>query len=77
MLRCASSFLIATYEKVGLIRQDSHALPLEYFTRPLKTLCNIIAAYAKVRLIPRDLCALPLEHFTRTLKKTEKNEFRT
>jgi len=31
MLRCASSFVIATYAKVGLIPQDSRALLLELF----------------------------------------------
>ena len=28
MLRCAASFVIAAYEKVGLIPQDLRALPL-------------------------------------------------
>jgi len=28
MLRCAASFVTATYEKVGLIPQDLRALPL-------------------------------------------------
>ena len=38
MLRCASSFVAATYEKAGLTPQDSRALPLKlacpsgYFT---------------------------------------------
>jgi hypothetical protein len=33
-LRCASSFVIATYYKVRLIPQDSCALHLELFTVP-------------------------------------------
>jgi hypothetical protein len=32
MLRCASSFVNATYEKVGLIPKASRALPPEPFT---------------------------------------------
>lgn len=38
MLRCASSFVVATYEKAGLTPHDSRALPLKlacpsgYFT---------------------------------------------
>jgi len=35
MLRCASSFVIAAYEAVRLIPQESRALPLELFTKPL------------------------------------------
>jgi hypothetical protein len=31
MLRCASFFVTATYEKVGLIPQNFRALPLEHF----------------------------------------------
>jgi hypothetical protein len=34
MLRCASSFVIAAYETVRLILQESRALPLELFTKP-------------------------------------------
>jgi hypothetical protein len=30
MLRCAASFITATYEKVGLIPQDLRALPLAF-----------------------------------------------
>jgi hypothetical protein len=30
MLRCAASFVTATYEKVGLIPQALRALPLAY-----------------------------------------------
>ena len=33
MRRCASSFVIVTYIKVGLIPQASRALPLELFTK--------------------------------------------
>ena len=31
MLRCASSFGVAAYEKIRLLSQDSRALPLELF----------------------------------------------
>ncbi len=34
MLRCASSLVVATYEKVGLTPHDSRALPLMLFTKP-------------------------------------------
>ncbi len=34
MHRCASSFVTATYEKVGLIPHDSRALPLKLFETP-------------------------------------------
>ncbi|OHE23274.1 MAG: hypothetical protein A2X92_09485 [Syntrophus sp. GWC2_56_31] len=34
MLRCASSFVIAAYETVRLIPQESRALPLALFTKP-------------------------------------------
>jgi hypothetical protein len=34
MLRCVASFVIATYEKVGLIPRDLRALPLAHFTKP-------------------------------------------
>jgi len=33
MLRCAASFVTATYGKVGLILQDLHALPLANFAK--------------------------------------------
>ncbi|OPY86863.1 MAG: hypothetical protein A4E71_01344 [Smithella sp. PtaU1.Bin162] len=33
MLRCASSFVVATYEKVGLTPHDSRALPLALFIK--------------------------------------------
>lgn len=33
MLRCAASFVTATYEKVGLIPQALRALPLAHFTK--------------------------------------------
>jgi len=33
MLRCASSFVTAAYEKVGLIPHDSRALPLNFLKR--------------------------------------------
>jgi hypothetical protein len=33
MLRCASSLVVATYEKVGLTPHDSRALPLMLFTK--------------------------------------------
>jgi len=32
--RCASSFVIATYEKIRLIPQDSRALHLSIFEQP-------------------------------------------
>jgi hypothetical protein len=35
MLRCASSLVVATYEKVGLTPHDSRALPLRLFTKSL------------------------------------------
>jgi hypothetical protein len=35
MLRCASPFVVATYEKVGLTPHDSRALPLKLFTMSL------------------------------------------
>jgi hypothetical protein len=38
MLRCASSFVTAAYVKVGLILQDSRALPLELFMKSEKEL---------------------------------------
>jgi hypothetical protein len=34
MLRCASTFVIAAYERVRLIPQESRVLPLELFTKP-------------------------------------------
>jgi hypothetical protein len=34
MLRCASSFVIAAYDTVRRIPQDSHALPVELFPKP-------------------------------------------
>jgi hypothetical protein len=34
MLCCASSFVIAAYETVRFIPQESRALPLELFTKP-------------------------------------------
>jgi len=39
MLRCAASFVTATYVKVRLIPQDWRALPLEPFAKPLE-LCR-------------------------------------
>jgi hypothetical protein len=36
MLRCASSFVTAAYEKVGLIPHDSRALPLNFLKRHMK-----------------------------------------
>ncbi|PIP07190.1 MAG: hypothetical protein COX51_07120 [Syntrophobacteraceae bacterium CG23_combo_of_CG06-09_8_20_14_all_50_8] len=39
MLRCASSFVIAAYEKVRLTPQDSRALPAELFTKPSNLAC--------------------------------------
>ena len=33
MLRCASSLVVATYEKVGLTPHDSRALPLMLFAK--------------------------------------------
>jgi hypothetical protein len=38
MLRCASSFVTATYEKVGLIPQALRALPLEHL---IKSFCRL------------------------------------
>jgi len=37
MLRCAASFVIATYAEVRLIPQDLRALPLDLFTKPLQS----------------------------------------
>jgi hypothetical protein len=34
MLRCASPFVIAAYDKVRLTPQDSRALPAAFFTKP-------------------------------------------
>jgi len=36
MLRCAASFVTATYAKVGLIPQALRALPLANFPKSLK-----------------------------------------
>src|SRR3989339_2023039 len=36
MLRCASSFVVAAYDKVRLTPQDSRALPAELFTKPAR-----------------------------------------
>jgi hypothetical protein len=38
MLRCAASFVTATYKKVGLIPQDLRALPLEHL---IKSFCRL------------------------------------
>jgi len=35
MRRCTSSFVIAAYAKVRLIFQESCALPLDLYTKPL------------------------------------------
>jgi len=67
MHRCASSFVTATYEKVGLIPHDSRALPLNLFETPY---CKyVVAAYnlkvtrEKIRLTPKVLRAAHLRHF--------------
>ena len=39
MLRCASSLVITSYEKVRLAPQDSRALPAELFTEPSNLAC--------------------------------------
>jgi hypothetical protein len=63
MHRCTSSFVTATYEKVGLIPHDSCALPLKLFETPY---CKyVIAAYVKIRLAPKALCASHLSAFER------------
>jgi len=38
MLRCASSFVTAAYEKVRLIPQESRALSLELFAKPVRVM---------------------------------------
>jgi hypothetical protein len=63
MHRCSSSFVTATYEKVGLIPHDSRALPLKLFETPY---CKYVAAaYEKVGLTPRYSCASHLRAFER------------
>jgi hypothetical protein len=63
MHRCVSSFVTATYEKVGLVPHDSRALPLKLFETPY---CKyVVAAYEKIRLTPKALRALSLELFMR------------
>jgi hypothetical protein len=64
---CVSSFVTATYEKVGLVPHDSRALPLMLFETPH---CKyVVAAYnlkvtrEKIRLTPKALCAAHLGHF--------------
>jgi hypothetical protein len=41
MRRCASSFIIATYVRVGLIPQASRALPLALFTKSSEKNCLV------------------------------------
>jgi hypothetical protein len=42
MLRCAASFVTATYGKVGLIPQDLRALPLALLrSRPRFGICDV------------------------------------
>jgi hypothetical protein len=61
MHRCSSSFVTATYEKVGLIPHDSRALPLKLFETPY---CKyVVAEYEKIRLTPKALRAAHLGHF--------------
>jgi hypothetical protein len=36
MLRCAASFVTATYAKVGLVPQALRALPLEHFAKSVQ-----------------------------------------
>ena len=61
--RCASSFVTATYEKVGLIPHDSRALPLKLFEAPY---CKYVdAAYERIRLTPKTLRASHLIAFER------------
>jgi hypothetical protein len=63
MHRCVSSFVTATYEKVGLVPHDSRALPLKLFETPF---CKyVVAAYEKIHLTPKALRALSLELFMR------------
>jgi hypothetical protein len=58
---CVSSFVTATYEKVGLVPHDSRALPMKLFETPY---CKYIAAaYEKIRLTPKALRAAHLGHF--------------
>jgi hypothetical protein len=41
MLRCAASFVVATYAKVRLTPHDLRALPLNVFEQPLKcSMCH-------------------------------------
>jgi hypothetical protein len=69
MHRCVSSFVTATYEKVGLVPHDSRALPLKLFETPY---CKyVVAAYnlkvtrEKIRLTPKALRAAHLSTFER------------
>ena len=48
MLRCASSFVIAAYEKVRLTPQDLRALPAELFTEPSNLVC-FLTFYESIR----------------------------
>jgi hypothetical protein len=45
MLRCASSLVVATYEKVGLTPHDSRALPLGLFTMSLDWIASRNPSY--------------------------------
>jgi hypothetical protein len=61
MHRCVSSFVTATYEKVGLVPHASRALPLKLFETPY---CKYgVAAYVKIRLTPKALRAAHMGHF--------------
>ena len=66
MHRCVSSFVTATYEKVGLVPHASRALPLKLFETPY---CKYgVAAYVKIRLTPKALRAAQLSTFERHVK---------
>lgn len=55
MHRCASSFVTATYEKVGLIPHDSRALPLKLFETPY---CKYVGSECEqILLTPKALYA--------------------
>jgi hypothetical protein len=40
MLRCAASFVVATYAKVRLTPHDLRALPLKVFEQPQNSMCH-------------------------------------
>ena len=67
MHRCASSFVTATYEKVGLVPNASRALPLKLFETPYRKYVgaayNLKVTREKIRLTPKSLRAAHLGHF--------------